>query len=195
MADAPAEFLRANDGSPVLPDDVPADHVVLVDESDRPVGWAPKLAAHEAGGRLHRAFSVFIFDSAGRMLLQRRAAAKYHFGGLWTNACCSHPGAGRAVGEAARERLRHEFGFDAPLEHLFSFVYRAEDPASGLTEHELDHVFVGRFDGRPAPNPQEIDSWQWVDPQELLADVGEHPERYTPWFRIVLERVLQSAPR
>lgn len=180
MADAPA-------------DPSGADDVVLVDENDRPVGSAPKLAAHEAGGRLHRAFSVFIFNSSGQMLLQRRARGKYHFGGLWTNACCSHPGAGRAVADAARARLRHEFGFDAPLEELFSFVYRAEDPVSGLTEHEFDHVFVGRFDGVPAPNPDEIDAWEWVDPDRLLAHVREHPERYTPWFRIVLERVLQRA--
>ena len=182
MADAPA-------------DSTSPDHVILVDEHDRPVGSAPKLAAHEAGGRLHRAYSVFIFDSAGRMLLQRRAAGKYHFGGLWTNACCSHPGAGRPMADAARARLRHEFGFDAPLEELFSFVYRAEDAASGLTEHEFDHVFVGRFDGVPAPNPQEVDAWEWVDPRRLLDDVRDRPERYTPWFRIVLERVIRHTGR
>jgi isopentenyl-diphosphate delta-isomerase len=167
------------------------DDVVLVDEDDRPLGSAPKLAAHQNGGRLHRAFSVFIFDSHGRMLLQRRAPGKYHFGGLWTNACCSHPRVGQPLIESARARLRHEFGFDAPLEERFSFVYRAEDPTSGLTEHELDHVLVGRFDGEPRPNPEEIDAWDWVDPSELLRDVRERPERYTPWFRIVLERVVR----
>ena len=169
------------------------DAVVLVDEQDRPLGSAPKLAAHENGGRLHRAFSVFIFDSAGRMLLQRRAPTKYHFGGLWTNACCSHPGADCAVADAARARLRHELGFDVPLRELFSFVYRAEDPASGLTEHEFDHVLVGRYDGKPRPNPDEVDAWEWVDPQQLLADVRQHPDRYTPWFRLVLERVIGHA--
>jgi isopentenyl-diphosphate delta-isomerase len=172
--------------------DVPsADHVILVDENDRAVGSAPKLEAHRNGGALHRAFSIFIFNSAGQMLLQRRAATKYHFGGLWTNACCSHPRHGEALDESAHARLRHEFGFDAPLQELFSFVYRAEDPASGLTEHEFDHVFVGRFDGLPAPNPEEIEAWEWVDRSHLLRDVSEHPDRYTPWFRIVLERVLQ----
>jgi isopentenyl-diphosphate delta-isomerase len=181
MSQAPRDA-AAPTGSP--------DHVILVDESGRAIGSAPKLAAHENGGRLHRAFSVFIFNSAGQMLLQRRAAGKYHFGGLWTNACCSHPREGPVV-DSARARLREEFGFEVPLEELFSFVYRAEDPASGLTEHEFDHVLIGRFDGKPAPDPDEIESWEWIDPSRLLRDVQEHPERYTPWFRIVLERVLQ----
>jgi isopentenyl-diphosphate delta-isomerase len=126
------------------------------------------------------------------MLLQRRAPSKYHFGGLWTNACCSHPRVGVTVLDSARTRLRHEFGFDAPLEQRFSFIYRAEDAASGLTEHEFDHVLVGRFDGEPAPNPEEIESWRWVEPGELVRDVSEHPHRYTPWFRIVLERVIRA---
>jgi isopentenyl-diphosphate delta-isomerase len=172
----------------------PADHVILVDENDRPVGTAPKLAAHLNGGALHRAFSIFIFNSDGRMLLQRRAAGKYHFGRLWTNTCCSHPREGQPLADSAHARLRHEFGFDAPLEEMFSFVYRAEDPASGLTEHEFDHVFVGRFDGRPEPNPEEIEGWEWVDRTQLLRDVASNPGRYTPWFRIVLERVLADVP-
>jgi isopentenyl-diphosphate Delta-isomerase len=166
------------------------DDVILVDEHDRPVGTAPKLAAHQDGGTLHRAFSVFIFDSAGRMLLQRRASSKYHFGGLWTNTCCSHPRVGQTLLDSARARLRHEFGFETPLEERFSFVYRAQDPSSGLTEHEFDHVLVGRFDGRPHPNPEEVDAWEWVAPHDLLRDVRERPQRYTPWFRIVLERVV-----
>jgi isopentenyl-diphosphate delta-isomerase len=169
------------------------DQVILVDELDRPVGFEDKLAAHERGGKLHRAFSVFLFDSSGRMLIQRRAEGKYHFGGLWTNACCSHPRRGQTLMESARARLRHELGIDAPLEELFSFVYRAEDPASGLTEHEFDHVLRGRFDGAPAPNPDEVSDWEWVEPRELLEDVRRRPERYTPWFKLVLERVLGHA--
>ena len=173
---------------------IPGDRVLLVDDADRPLGWAPKLAAHLDGGRLHRAFSVFLFNAAGQMLLQRRAAGKYHFGGLWTNACCSHPRHGQPLLDSARARLRHELGIDTPLEELFGFVYRAEDPASGLTEHEFDHVLAGRFDGTPRPNPDEVSDWEWVDPQELLADVRRRPARYTPWFKLVLERVLDAGP-
>src|SRR5215217_4115097 len=147
------------------------EQVVLVDELDQPVGVERKLPAHQGGGKLHRAFSVFIVNREGKLLLQRRAAGKYHFGGLWTNACCSHPRPGQDVAAAAHARLREEFGFDAELSEAFSFVYRAEDPASGLTEHEFDHVFVGTFDGTPQPNPREIDGWEWVDPFELLADI------------------------
>ncbi|HEX8912238.1 MAG TPA: isopentenyl-diphosphate Delta-isomerase, partial [Humisphaera sp.] len=151
---------------------------------------ASKLPPHQNGGRLHRAFSVFVFDAAGRMLLQQRAAGKYHFGGKWSNTCCSHPRRDQPVAAAAAARLRFEFGFDAPLRPLFTFTYRAEDPASGLTEHELDHVFVGRFDGDPRPNPDEIGDWRWADPADVLADVRARPGLYTPWFKLVLERVL-----
>lgn len=171
---------------------VSADEVILVDENDRAVGTAPKLAVHQNGGQLHRAFSVFIFNSAGQMLLQRRSAGKYHFGGLWTNACCSHPVTGTPLADCARSRLRHELGINVPLEERFSFVYRAHDPASGLTEHEFDHVLVGRFDGKPEPNPEEVESFTWVHPDDLARDVEAHPERYTPWFRLVLERVVRE---
>ena len=147
------------------------DDIVLVDERDQPIGTCAKLAAHVNGGTLHRAFSVFLLDNTGRMLIQQRAATKYHFGGLWTNACCSHPRQGQAVAYAARSRLREEFGFDAPLSEAFSFVYRAEDLGTGLTEHEFDHVFIGEFNGTPRPNPGEIEAWEWVDPSQLLLDV------------------------
>ena len=170
------------------------EHVVLVDEHDRPVGSAEKMAAHREGGRLHRAFSVFLFNAQGQMLLQRRSVGKYHFGGLWTNACCSHPGAGRSIVDAARARLREELGIDVPLRELFSFVYRAEDPVSGLTEHEFDHVLVGRFDGVPTPDPDEVGDWKWVDPPLLAADVAARPANYTPWFKLVLDRVLRQIP-
>jgi isopentenyl-diphosphate delta-isomerase len=172
------------------PNAADSDELILVDEHDNPVGYESKLRAHENGGRLHRAFSIFIFNSAGDMLLQRRAAGKYHFGGLWTNACCSHPRRGEATPDAAHLRLRHELGFDTDLTEQFSFVYRAEDPSSGLTEHEFDHVFTGRYDGQPEPNPDEVDAWKWVPPRELLADVEARREAYTPWFKLVFERVI-----
>ena len=172
---------------------IPArNEVILVDEQDRPLGVEAKLRAHQEGGRLHRAFSVFIFDERGRMLLQRRSTKKYHFGGLWTNTCCSHPQRDEAVADSARARLREEFGFEVDLSQGFTFLYRATDPASGLTEHEFDHVFFGRFDGQPRPNPDEIDDWKWVEVEALMADVRDHPERYTPWFRIALEQVLRQ---
>ncbi len=178
-------------GVPVNSTDPAAlDELILVDEHDSIVGHETKLRAHQNGGRLHRAFSVFIFNGAGEMLLQRRAAGKYHFGGLWSNACCSHPRRGELTPDAARQRLRQEFGFDAALRKLFTFIYRATDPISGLTEHEFDHVYVGQFDGTPDANPDEIDQWKWVTPDELLADVRARPETYTPWFGLALERVL-----
>lgn len=172
---------------------VESDELILVDEQDNVVGYSPKLAAHENGGRLHRAFSIFIFNSRGEMLLQRRAAGKYHFGGLWTNACCSHPRRGQATLDAAHQRLRHEMGFDTDLKEIFTFTYRATDPASGLTEHELDHVFVGRFDGAPTPNGDEVDGWKWMNPTEVAAHVQSEPSAYTPWFALVVERVLANA--
>lgn len=172
--------------------DASPQQVILVDENDQPLGIEDKLKAHENGGRLHRAFSVFVFNSAGQMLLQRRSRCKYHFGGLWTNACCSHPSPGGSIEQSARARLSNEFGFDIPLNEAFSFTYRATDAASGLTEHEFDHVLIGRFDGQPRPNPDEIDEWKWVAPIDLREDLKRHPQDYTPWFNIALERVLRQ---
>ena len=171
-----------------------AEEIILVDECDNPVGFETKLKAHENGGKLHRAFSIFIFDAAEKMLLQRRAKEKYHFGGLWTNACCSHPKRGETLQDAARAKLRQEFGFEVELNRIFSFVYRASDAESGLTEYEFDHVFHGEFNGEPRPNPDEIDDWKWVYLAELRADLEGNPHDYTPWFRIALPRVIQNLP-
>ena len=172
-----------------------AEQVILVDEADREIGTSEKLAAHQQGGQLHRAFSVFLFDDAGRMLLQKRAIGKYHFGGLWTNACCGHPRPGEEVDASARRRLREELGVESELREVFSFVYTAEDPGSGLTERELDHVLVGRFGGEARPDPDEVDALRWVECPELERDLARHPERFTPWLAHVLERLpeLQSA--
>lgn len=166
------------------------EEIILVDESDREVGFAEKLAAHRNGGRLHRAFSIFLFDVQGRMLLQKRAAAKYHFGGLWTNACCGHPRRGEALEVAARRRLREELGVAPQLREVFAFVYTAADPGSGLTEREFDHVFVGRLlDQEARPDPAEIDALRWIDCAELSLDLAARPAAYTPWFAHVLERL------
>lgn len=173
------------------------EEVILVDEADREIGFAEKLAAHREGGRLHRAFSIVLFNGRGQMLLQRRARGKYHFGGLWTNACCGHPRRGESVAEAARRRLREELGVVAELREAFSFVYTASDGSSGLTEREFDHVLVGAFGGEPRPDPDEVDAVCWVDCGELERDVERRPERYTPWFSQLVARLgeLRAEPR
>ena len=162
------------------------ENVILVDEADNPLGECEKLAAHQNGGQLHRAFSVFVFDGQGQLMLQRRALEKYHFGGLWTNTCCSHPRPGETSLAAAQRRLTEELGFTVALTEVGSFLYRAEDATSGLTEHELDHVFFGRFDGEPIPNPAEVMDWRWQAMDEVEAELSVHPERFTPWFPLAL---------
>ncbi|OLB47327.1 isopentenyl-diphosphate Delta-isomerase [Candidatus Bathyarchaeota archaeon] len=161
--------------------------VILVDEKDRPIGYEEKISAHSNGGKLHRAFSIFVFNSKGEVLLQLRAKAKHHFRNLWTNPCCSHPRKGEELEQAAHRKLKQEFGFDTNLDEAFSFIYKATDPESKLTEHEFDHVFTGKFDGVPKPNPEEIDDWKWTTPTKLREDLEKHPDRYTPWFRIAFE--------
>ena len=169
-----------------------SEELILVDVQDNPVGFETKLRAHENGGKLHRAFSIFVFDTAGRMLLQRRAKKKYHFGGLWTNACCGHPKRGEKLRDAAHARLWQEFGFHTEAKEVFSFVYRASDDKSGLTEYEFDHVFCGQFNGEPQPNPDEMDDWRWLDLAELLADLESNAHAYTPWFKIAIPRVIEN---
>ncbi len=163
------------------------EQVILVDENDNQIGAEEKLKAHQNGGKLHRCFSILVFNSKGELLLQQRALSKYHCGGLWTNTCCSHPRPGEVTGEAAHRRLKEEFGFDTEFKELFTFIYRAGFD-NGLTEWEFDHVFVGTYDGKPDPNPEEIGDYMWISPEELRKDVEENPEKYTPWFRIILER-------
>lgn len=168
--------------------------VVLVNEADRPQGTADKLRAHTEGW-LHRAFSVFVFDERGRLLLQRRAPDKYHSGGLWSNTCCSHPRPTEAPAVAARRRLREEMGFSCSVTAAFHRTYRAP-VGNGLTEHELDHVFVGTVDeARIRANPTEVMDWRWVSPSAVRRDVTTHPHRYTPWFRLLLNDALGAAPR
>ena len=170
------------------------EEVVLVDEQDRVVATEEKLRAHRDGGKLHRAFSILICDSRGRMLLQLRSRQKYHFGGLWTNACCGHPRPGEPLDQAAHRRLREELGFDTPLREIFSFIYQAGDPQSALTEYEFDHVFFGVFEGTPRPDPAEADDFQWVEPDAIGRDLEDHPERYTPWFPLVWAQAVAHVP-
>lgn len=154
--------------------------VVLVDESDRPIGIAEKQKAH-LDGVLHRAFSIFVFNASGQLLLQRRARHKYHSAGLWSNSCCGHPGPGEALEEAARRRLHEEMGFECKLMKAFQFRYRAVMP-NGLIEHEVDHVFLGVFNGTPRPNPEEADGWRRSTLADLALQLGHTPEAFTYWL-------------
>ena len=163
--------------------------VILVDEKDKPLGYEEKIRAHSNGGKLHRAFSIFVFNSKGEVLLQLRARAKHHFRNLWTNPCCSHPRKDESLEHAAHRKLKQEFGFDTDLQEVFSFVYKATDPESNLTEHEFDHVFIGKFDGTPKPNPEEIDDWKWTTPTKLKRDLEVDPGQYTPWFKLAFNQL------
>lgn len=160
--------------------------VVLVNEEDEAIGVEEKMRAH-LDGALHRAFSIFVFNSEGHLLLQKRSGTKYHSRGLWSNTCCGHPRPGESIEAASRRRLREEMGFDCEVEEVFKFIYRAE-LEGGLFEHEYDHVLVGRFDGEPAPDGAEADDWKWVDMETLGADVRARPAEYTYWFKVCFER-------
>jgi len=163
------------------------EFVILVDENDREIGTMEKMQAHREA-RLHRAFSVFVFNDKDEVLIHQRAFTKYHSGGLWTNTCCSHPRAGETVLEAAHRRLQEEMGFDCNLAEAFSFTYRAELD-NELTEYEFDHVVLGRFNGEPTMNPDEVADYRYINWEELKADVEQHPEVYTEWFKIALSEV------
>jgi isopentenyl-diphosphate Delta-isomerase len=164
------------------------DEVILVDENDLEIGTAPKLRAHRDGA-LHRAFSVFLFNSRGEVLLQRRADDKYHSGGLWSNTCCSHPRPGEDTDLAARRRLDEEMGLAVPLVGVFSFTYHSA-LADGLYEHEYDHVYVGRTDSEPRPDPREVAGWRWASVEEVTREMESSPERFTVWFREPFDEIV-----
>jgi isopentenyl-diphosphate Delta-isomerase len=174
----------------------PEDHerVVLVDGADQEIGTWPKLDAHRRGGTLHRAFSVVVYDGRGRVLLQRRAERKYHAPGQWANTCCSHPRPQESVDRAAHRKLQQEMGFDCPLTELFSFTYSAE-LGGGMAEREFDHVLVGRFDGEPRPNPEEVGEFRWATLAQLFEEVRLDSPSYTPWFKFILVQLAQEPER
>lgn len=167
----------------------PMEQVILVNEADEPVGTMEKMEAHEQGS-LHRAFSVFLFNAEGELLLHQRALSKYHSGGLWTNTCCSHPRPGETVLDAAHRRLMEEMGMSADLSEAFSFLYRAELD-HGMIEHELDHVVLGEAVAAPVPNPEEVEAYRYVALDALRDEVAAHPEQFTAWFKICLPEVLK----
>jgi len=164
--------------------------VILVDKDDNPTGEMEKIEAHRKA-LLHRAFSVFIFNTKGELLLQRRAANKYHSGGLWTNTCCSHPYPGEETDHAAHRRLMEEMGMDTDLEYIRKFIYKAPFD-NALTEHELDHIFIGITDDRPHINPDEVSEYKYMSLPDLERDIKEHPEQYSAWFYIILEKFMQE---
>lgn len=161
------------------------EEVLLVNERDEVLGAMEKLRAHQEG-RLHRAFSVIVFNDRHQMLIHQRADAKYHCGGLWTNACCSHPRLNETLAEAVQRRLMEEMGFTCDVQHVDEFIYRAE-LGNGLIEHEYDHVFVGTFNGSPKPSPEEVKDWKYIDLAELRDDMKKNPSSYTFWFREIME--------
>ena len=161
------------------------EKVILVDKNDNQVGLMPKLEAHEKGV-LHRAFSIFIFNSKYELLLQKRASSKYHSGGLWTNTCCSHPREGEDTLDAANRRLDEEMGIKTSLRKVYDFIYKAELD-NQLTEHEFDHVFYGVFDNDPILNKDEAEDFKWVDMETLNNDIIKNEDNYTVWFKIAFE--------
>ena len=168
--------------------------VILVDEQDQPVGSMEKMEVHQKA-LLHRAFSIFIFNSRGEMLLHKRADKKYHSAGLWTNACCSHPRPGEDTRAAAEKRLREEMGIVTPLTKAFDFVYRA-DFDNGLTEYEFDHVFAGTYNGEIFPDGEEVSDYCFKTIDEIKSSIQSHPQKYTEWFKIAfpkMELYLETA--
>lgn len=164
--------------------------VILVDENDNPVGTMPKMEAHEKA-MLHRAFSVFILNANDEVLLQQRANDKYHSAGLWTNTCCSHPHPGEDTLGAARRRLKEEMGMEADLQFVFKFMYKA--PFDNLlTEHEIDHVFIGKTNQLPVINPEEVASYKYMKPEDIKLDMEQNPQSYTVWFRIIFNEFYKE---
>lgn len=165
------------------------EKVILVDENDQKIGLMPKQEAH-VKGLLHRAFSVFVINEKNELMLQQRALHKYHTPGLWANTCCSHQRDGESSIEAGKRRLFEEMGFVTELKEKTSFIYKAPFD-NGLTEHELDHILVGSFEGNPEINPEEVAAWKWMDLEEVRKDIQANPDIYTAWFKIIFDKFYQ----
>jgi isopentenyl-diphosphate delta-isomerase len=163
--------------------------VILVNENNEQIGTMPKLEAHEKAV-LHRAFSVFIFNDKNELMLQQRAALKYHSALLWTNTCCSHQLVGETNIQAGKRRLNEEMGFVVELEESISFIYKAPFD-NGLTEHEYDHVLIGKYNGIPMINQDEVANWKWMSLEAVKKDMLEQPEIYTEWFKIIFDKFYE----
>ena len=166
------------------------EEIIYVDEYDREIGRGGKLEAHQKGF-LHRAISIFVFNSQGELMLQKRSKTKYHSGSLWSNTCCSHPRPGEDITAAAHRRLQEEMGFDCELKHVHHLLYRIEFQ-NGLIENEYDHMFIGESNTTPTPNPDEAEDWKWASQDFLTKDMAAHPEQYSYWFRLSLKDILSK---
>ncbi len=186
----------------IVPRDAPArrasapsleqlERVIVVDESDRALGDAGKLDVHRVG-QLHRAFSILVFNADDQLLLQRRADGKYHFAGRWSNSCCGHPRPGERTQRAAMRRLGEELGVQAHLSERMQLIYRAQDPVSGLIEHEYLHVYWGRLVEDPRPNPDEVGAWRWMDIAAIRRALERRPQAFTPWFGLLIARIFAA---
>jgi isopentenyl-diphosphate delta-isomerase len=166
------------------------DEIILVDHLDNDIGFEEKDACHRIPTKLHRAFSVFVLNEPRQMLIQKRAATKKTWPGFWSNACCSHPRKGESLSDAAQRRLQEELGFTCPLQYVLRFRYKAAYNEE-FGENEIDHVFVGQFDGVVKPNEDEIEDWRFISVDELSDDILKNPEKYTPWFKKAFPRVVK----
>ncbi len=166
-------------------------HIPLVDENDREIGTEEKVTAHLEGGKLHRAFSVFVFNNKGELLLQKRASSKMLWPGYWSNTCCSHPHPGEDVLEAGERRLNEEIGFSCKLKSLGHFIYTAHFEDIG-TEKELCHVLVGEYNGEVSPNNDEIEKIKWMSLEDVKKEIKNNPSTFTPWFKMELEKFFKE---
>lgn len=163
------------------------EKIILVNKNNRKIGEEGKIKAHKEG-KLHRAFSIFVFNSKGELLIQQRSTLKYHCGGIWANTCCSHPRPGETYAKAIHRRLKEEMGFDCKLKRLFCFIYRVKFE-NGLTENEHDSVFIGDFSGEPEPNLEEVANYKWISIRNLKKDLKRNPNKYAVWFKMALDKM------
>lgn len=169
------------------------EHVILVDRNDNELGTLEKMEAHQKG-LLHRAFSVLLFNSKGELLIQKRSATKYHSAGLWTNTCCSHPRPNEPIVKAVQRRLKEEMGIHVQLEYAYKFQYQVA-LENGLVEHELDHVYIGLFNGEPAINSQEVESWKYAQVADIKKEMTKNPEAFTYWFKLIMNHSQTEVSR
>lgn len=169
------------------------EQLILVNEKDEEIGFGEKMLVHQQA-QLHRAFSIFVLNDRDELLLQRRAFEKYHSGGLWANTCCSHPVRGEQQEDRVHRRLREEMGFDCELKPLFHFIYRVELD-NGLTEYEYDHVYLGRYNGDPSPDPEEVCEWKRMQIADVVEDIRTNPEQYTYWVKQAIDQFYREYKR